>query len=82
VNHFNNVNLKYAQNIKGFDPKKSFMEHMLSVEFKNSFVHTILSEEEDKNLGSLAHNGGDLETVLSTNEFYKKKGKGPSEKNA
>jgi hypothetical protein len=28
------------------------------------------------------HEAGDLETVLSTNEFYKKKGKGPSERSS
>jgi hypothetical protein len=46
----------------------------------NSFIHTILSEEEDTNLGSPTHNVGDLETILSTNEFHKKKGKGSNEK--
>jgi hypothetical protein len=34
VNHFNNVNLKYVEKIKGFDPKKIFLEHMLSVGFQ------------------------------------------------
>jgi hypothetical protein len=82
VNHFHNVNLKYAEKIKGFDPKKISIEHMLALGFKNSFINTILSEEEDNNLGTHAHNVGDLEIVLSTNEFYKKKGKGPSEKRA
>lgn len=76
ANHFNNVNLKYAEKIKGFDPNKIFVEHMLSIGFSNSFIHTILSEEEDNNLGAPAHNAGDLETILSTNEFYKQKGKG------
>jgi len=55
---------------------------MLSIGFNNSFTHTILSEEEDNNLGAPAHNVGDFETILSTNEFYKQKGKGPSEKSA
>ena len=45
VNHFNNVNLKYDEKIKGFDHNKIFMEHMLSVGFNNSFIHTILSEK-------------------------------------
>jgi len=82
VNHFHNVNMKYAERIKGFDPNRIFMEHMLSVGFSNAFIHTILSEEEDNNLGAPAHNVGDLEIVLSTNEFYQQKGKGPSEKSA
>jgi hypothetical protein len=73
VNHFHNVNLKYVEKIKGFDPNKIFVEHMLSVGFNNSFIHTILSEEEDNNLGAPAHNDGDLETLLSTNNFTRKK---------
>jgi hypothetical protein len=55
---------------------------MLAVGFNNSFIHIVLSEEEDNNLGAPTHNVGDLEMILSTNEFYKKKGKGPSEKSA
>jgi hypothetical protein len=82
ANHFNNVNLKYVEKIKGFDPIQIFVEHMLSVGFNISFIHTILNEEEYNNQGTHVHNVGDLETILSTNEFYKKKGKGPSEKRA
>jgi hypothetical protein len=41
---FNNVSLKYAENIKGFDPNNIFVEHMLSVGFSNSFIHTTLNE--------------------------------------
>jgi len=51
---------------------------MLLVGFNNSFIHTILSEEEENNLGSLAQKSSELETILNTNEFHKKKGKGPS----
>jgi hypothetical protein len=29
--HFNNVSLKYAKKIKGFDPRKTFVEHMQSM---------------------------------------------------
>jgi hypothetical protein len=38
ANHFKNVNLKYVEKIKGFDPNKIFVEHMLSVGFDNSFI--------------------------------------------
>jgi hypothetical protein len=81
ANHFHDLNLKYVE-IKGFEPNIIFVEHMLAVRFSNSFIHTIMSEEENNNLGSPAHNAGGLETILSTNEFYKKKGKGLSEKSA
>jgi hypothetical protein len=72
------VNLKYAKKINGFDLNGIFVEHMLAVGFNNSFIHTFLSEEEYNNLGPPSYNVGDLETLLSTNEFYKKKGKGPN----
>jgi hypothetical protein len=65
------LNLKYVEKIKWFDPNGIYVEHMLAVGFGNSFIHIVLSEEEDNNLGSPAHNVGDLETLLSTNEFYR-----------
>jgi hypothetical protein len=82
ANHFHNLNLKYAEKIRGFDPNKIFVEHMLTMGFSNSFIHTVLGEEEDNHLGNPTHTVGDLETVLSTNELYKQRGKGPSEKSA
>jgi hypothetical protein len=36
VGHFNNIGLKYLENIKGFDPSKIFVEHMQSMGFINS----------------------------------------------
>jgi hypothetical protein len=58
------------------------VEHMIVVGFNNSFIHIVLSEEEDNNLSAHIHNVGDLKMILSTNEFYKKKGNGPNEKRA
>jgi hypothetical protein len=78
ANHFHNLNLKYVERIKGFDPNGIFVEHMLVVGFSNSFIHIFLGEEEDNNLGTPTLNTGDLETVLGTNKFYKQKGKDPS----
>jgi hypothetical protein len=37
-NHFNDVNLKYVGKIKGFDPNKIFVEHVISVGIGNSFI--------------------------------------------
>jgi hypothetical protein len=71
VNHFHNVNLKYAERIKEFDLNIIFVEHMLEVGLRNSFIHTIMSEEEGNKLGASSHNVGDLETTLSNNDFYK-----------
>ena len=49
VGHFNNVSLKYAKKIKGFDPRKTFIEHMQSIGFSNSFIQIVLREEEEVN---------------------------------
>jgi hypothetical protein len=50
----------------------------------NTFIQTTLNEEEEEgnNQSTLVHEAGDLETILITHELYKKKGKGPSERNA
>jgi hypothetical protein len=73
VNHFHNLNLKYVERIKGFDPNIIFVKHMLAVGFRNSFIHIFLGEEQDNNMGAPTVNAGDLETILSTNKFYKHK---------
>jgi hypothetical protein len=44
ANHSNNVSLRYAERIKGFDSNKIFVGHMLLVGFSNSFIQTVLSE--------------------------------------
>jgi hypothetical protein len=35
ANHFHNLNLMYAEKIRGFDPNIIFMEHMLTMGFSN-----------------------------------------------
>jgi hypothetical protein len=79
--HFHISNLKYAERIKGFDLNEIFLEHMLKLGFRNSFIRTVIGEEEDNHLSNPTHTVGDLEMVLNTNELYKQKGKGPNEKN-
>jgi hypothetical protein len=59
-----------------------FVEHMLTVGFSNSFIHTVLGEEEDNHPRNPTHTAGNLEMVLSTNELYKQRGKGTDEKSA
>jgi hypothetical protein len=76
ANNFNNISLKYAENLKGFDPNKIFVGHMLSIGFNKYFIQNVLSEEEEFNSQSThLHNFGDLEILLSSNDFYKQKGK-------
>jgi hypothetical protein len=46
ANQFHNLNIKYAENIRGFEPNRIFVEHMLTIGFNNSFIHDVLKEEE------------------------------------
>jgi hypothetical protein len=80
--HFHNLNLKYAEKVKGFDPSGIFVEHLLVVGFNNSFINTILNEDGDNASGTPTHDTDDLETILNTNESYKQRGKGLGEKSA
>jgi hypothetical protein len=76
------LNLKYVEKVKGFDPNGIFVEHLLVVGFNNSFINTILNEDEDNASRIPAHDTDDLETILNTNESYKQRQKGPCEKSA
>jgi hypothetical protein len=67
ANHFHNLNLKYVEKIRGFEPKKIFLEHILTMGFSNSFIHIVLGEEEENHLGNPTHIVGNLEMVLNTN---------------
>jgi hypothetical protein len=78
--HFNNLNLRYVERLRGFDPNGIFVEHLLAVGFNNSFIHTLLNEDRDNDENTPAPDAGDLETLQSTNELYKQQGKGPGEK--
>ena len=37
------------------------MEHILTVGFSSSFIHTVLEEEEDNNVGNPTHIVGDFD---------------------
>jgi len=80
VGHFHNLNLKYVEKVKGFDPSGIFVEHLLAVGFNNSFINTILNEDRDNASGTPTRDTGELEIILNTNDSYKQRGKGPSEK--
>jgi hypothetical protein len=77
--HFNNLNLRYAVRLRGFDPNEIFVEHLLSFCFKKSFIHTLLNEDKDNDENTPAPDAGDLETLQSTNELHKQQGKDPGE---
>jgi hypothetical protein len=78
--HFNNLNLKYAERIRGFDPNGIFLEHLLVVGFNNYFIQTRMNEDRDNDDNTPASDADDLETLQSTIKLYRQQGKGPSEK--
>jgi hypothetical protein len=78
--HFNNLNLRYDERIRGFDPNWIFLEHLIAVGFNNSFIHTRLNEDRDNDENTHAPNDGDVDTLRSTTELYKQQGKGFGEK--
>jgi hypothetical protein len=78
--HFNNLNLRYAERLRGFDPNGIFLEHLLAVGFSSSFIHTHLNEDRDDDDNTPISDDGDVETLQSTTELYKQQGKGSSEK--
>jgi hypothetical protein len=80
--HLQILNLKYVERVKGFDLSGIFVEHLLVVGFNNYFINVILNEDEDNVPGTPTHDTGDLKMILSTNESYKQRGKGPDEKSS
>jgi hypothetical protein len=70
--HFNNLNLRYAERLRGFDPNGIFLEHLLAVGFNNSFFQRRLRENRDNEDNTPASDTDDLETLQSTTELYKK----------
>jgi hypothetical protein len=71
MGHFHSLNLKYAERVKGFDPRGIFVKDILVVVFKNSFINDILNEDGDNVLATPSRDTDDLETILNTNESYK-----------
>jgi hypothetical protein len=80
--HFHNLNLKYAEKIRGFHLSGIFVEHLLVVIFNNYFINTILNEYGDNASCTPTHDTDNLESIIITNESYKKRGKGLGEKSA
>jgi len=67
--HFKNLNLKYDERLRGFNPNGIFQEHLLEVGF--SFIHTCLTEDKDSDDNSHAPDDGGVETLQSATELYR-----------
>jgi len=70
--------LKYAEEIKGFDPNNLFIDHMTSVGFSNSLTNTFLFGEEegdnhDPPTKIVEKIMDDIETIVSMIDQYKKR---------
>jgi hypothetical protein len=76
------LNLKYVERVKGSDPSVIFVEYLLVVGFNNSLINAILNEDEDNVSRTPSRDIGDFETILNTNESYKKRGKCLGEKSS
>jgi hypothetical protein len=79
--------MKFAKEIKSFDPNNIFLDHMVSNGFNNTLINTFLFEEEegdshDPSTDYIERKVGGIETIISTTDQYKKKGKPSNEKNA
>jgi hypothetical protein len=73
--HFHNLNLKYVEKVKGFNPSGIFVEHLLVVGFNNHFINAIMNEDKENSSGNPACDTDNLETILSTNEYTSKEEK-------
>jgi hypothetical protein len=68
---FDQYNMEFAKEMKGFDPNHIFHDHMVLVGFNNTLINTfIFGEEERDNHDPLAEcierKAGDIESIIST----------------
>jgi hypothetical protein len=77
---FDLFNLKKDNEIKGFNPNKLFMTHMMLVGYIVSFSKTFLFREEEgdsqNSQGLLVENlQEDIETIINTNDQNRQRGR-------
>jgi hypothetical protein len=87
ASYFDQYNLKFAEEIKGFDPNHLFYNHMISVGISPALVNTLIFGEEegdshDPPIQGIKKNYGDIETIVSTTKHYKQRGRSSGERNA
>jgi hypothetical protein len=66
VAHFSNLNLIYAEILRGFDPNKFFLQHLQTLGFKNYFFKNNLHKNRDTDDNALISDVDDLDTLQST----------------
>ena len=78
--HSSISNLRYAEDIRGFDPYDIFRQNLQTLGLDDCFVNKHLPKNRDNSDNSPAFNVGDVEIVQSCTKLYTQQGKGPSDK--
>jgi hypothetical protein len=78
--HFDHFNLKEVHEIQGFDPNNLFSTHMFAIGYGSSFNKSIQLEEgggDNQNPPEVSPEKtlDDIDTLVSTNDHYKKWGR-------
>ena len=74
------MNLRYAENLRGFDPNKFFLQHLQTLGFDNYFFKKHLTENRDTGGNAPSFDVDDLDTLQSNTKLFRQQGKGPSDK--
>jgi hypothetical protein len=69
--HFNNLNLRYDEILRGFDPNKLFLQHLQTLGFDNYFFKKHLTENRNIDDNAPASDVDNLDTLQSTTKLYK-----------
>ena len=69
--HFNNLNLRYVEILRGFDPKKILLENLQTLGFDNYFFKKHSTENRDTGDNTTTSNSSDQDTLQRTIELYK-----------
>jgi hypothetical protein len=87
ASYLDQYNLRFAEEIKGFDPNHLFYNHMISIGISPALANTLIFGEEEGDIHDPPSQGiekkyGDIETIVSTTEHYKQRGKPSGERSS
>ena len=70
ASHFSISNLRYAEDIRGFDPYDIFRQHLQTLGLSDCFVNKHLPKNRDSGDNGPASDTDDIETVKSYTKLY------------
>jgi hypothetical protein len=73
-------NLRYVEDIRGFDPYDIFRQNLQTLGLDDCFVNKHLPKNKDNGDNGLASNANEVQIVQSCTKLYTQQGKGPSDK--